>query len=64
MKKIISASAAAKLIGCDSQMVRERLRRGMWTFGRAIPPDKDHAYWTYEVYPDALGKYLRGVTNE
>ena len=60
MKKIISASAAARLIGCDPQVVRERLRSGRWRFGRAIPPEDEHSNWTYEVYPKALEEYLKG----
>ena len=60
MKKIISASAAARLIGCDPQIVRERLRKGIWKFGRAIPPKEHRLNWTYEVYPEALEEYLKG----
>ena len=60
MKKIISASAAARLIGCDPQVVRERLRKGIWKFGRAIPPKEHRLNWTYEVYPEALEEYLKG----
>jgi len=58
MKRIISAEEAARIIGCSSQMVRERLKRGIWQFGRAIPPETKNGYWTYEVYVDKLNKYL------
>ena len=60
MKQIISANAAAKIIGCPARMVRERLRRGMWTFGKAYPPDEKHSQWTYEINVRLLTKFLKG----
>ena len=59
-KKIISAKAAAIMLGCSYQMVRERLKKGIWTFGRAIPPNDTHRYYIYEVYSDQLMEYLKG----
>lgn len=59
--RIISAQKAAKLLGVDQRTVAERLRNGIWTFGRAIPPEQSgKRYWTYEVYVDLLQNYLRG----
>lgn len=60
MKRIISARRAAQIIGCSSQLVRERLKRGIWTFGRAIKPASSNGYWLYEVYVDEMEKYLKG----
>lgn len=36
MREIMSASAAAKIIGCSPQMVREQMRRGNWDLGDVI----------------------------
>ena len=33
MREIMSAAAAAKIIGCSPQMVREQMRRGNWDLG-------------------------------
>ncbi len=37
---ILSAREAAKILGCDPQAVRERIRLGIWTFGECIPKSK------------------------
>lgn len=64
MKNIISAEEASRLIGCSPQTVRERLKRGMWSFGRAYSPKLTGlTQWVYEVYVDQLETYLRGENN-
>jgi hypothetical protein len=59
-RKIISANKAAEIMGCPARLVRERLRRGVWKFGRAIQPTENSKQWTYEVYTDQLRRYLEG----
>jgi len=59
-KRIISAKAAAVRLGCSPQMVRERLKRGIWKFGRALPPNETHRHYIYEIYSDQLEEYLKG----
>ena len=59
MSRIISANKTAKILGVTPQLVRERLKRGVWTFGRAISPEESgKEHWTYEVYVRKLMEYL------
>lgn len=59
MSRIISANRTAKILGVTPQLVRERLKRGVWAFGRAIPPSESgKQHWTYEVYVPQLMRYL------
>ena len=59
MSRIISANKTAKILGVTPQLVRERLKRGVWTFGRAISPEESgKEHWTYEVYVPKLMEYL------
>ena len=61
MKKVLNAAQAAALLGCPAQMVRERLKRGVWRFGRAYSPEETGLkQWTYEVYADQLNDFIRG----
>lgn len=61
MKNIISAGEASRRLGCSPQTVRERLKRGMWSFGKAYSPEQTGLQqWVYEVYTDQLDAYLRG----
>lgn len=62
-KQILNATEAAKVIGCNPQKVRERLKRGMWKFGKAYPPDKDCEVWRYEIPRAKLYSFL-GITGE
>ena len=61
MKNIISAEEASRRIGCSPQLVRERLKRGMWSFGMAYSPKVTGlTQWVYEVYVDQLEEFLKG----
>lgn len=48
MKDILNACQTAKVIGCGPQMVRERIKRGIWTFGSVVTAkqsgNKQHSY--------------------
>lgn len=49
-KQVLTAQEAARILGCTSQKVRERMRRGLWDLGRAIPPEETgKSTWTYEI---------------
>jgi hypothetical protein len=37
MKDILTPPEVARILGCAPQKVREHIRRGIWTFGEAIP---------------------------
>lgn len=64
MKQILSAAQAAKVIGCNPQMVRERIKRNIWTFGRFISKEKTgNKLDSYEIVFSDLCKYL-SITKE
>ncbi len=58
MKSILSASQTAKIIGCSEQMVRERMKRGIWAIGIVVPPKKKDGNYTYEVIPRKLADMI------
>ncbi len=39
-KETMRVPEAAQMLGCSQQAVRERIRRGIWTFGEVIPKEK------------------------
>lgn len=65
MKQILSAAQAAKVIGCNPQTVRERVRRNIWTFGRCIPSVKTgNKSDSFEIVLNDLCKYLSITAEE
>lgn len=54
-KATVTVAVAAQLIGCSQQTVRERIKRGIWTFGEAIP-EKNHI--NYVIYKRKLYRHL------
>lgn len=36
MRDVLNAVQAAKVIGCGPQKVRERIKRGIWTWGTVV----------------------------
>ena len=60
-KEIINASEAARFLGVSPQMVRERIKRGIWTFGRYIPKEKFNGKKDrYEIYTQKMLKQIEG----
>ena len=60
MNDVLSAAQAARVIGCASKKVSERLKRKIWTFGEAIPPkQKGETQYSYEVNKQALADWLK-----
>ncbi len=60
MYDILTARAAAKVIGCGAQEVRHKLRVGVWTFGRAISPKESKLkQWQYEINKKDLARFLQ-----
>lgn len=59
MKEILSAAKAAKVIGCSEQMVRERIKRGIWKFGEVVnKKESGMRNNSYEVSKRELAKWL------
>ena len=58
-KPLISASEAAKIIGCTPQMVRDRIKSGVWKFGEFIPKNRTgNKRDTYLINRAKLMQYL------
>ena len=58
-KPLMSANEAARIIGCTGQMVRERIKRGIWTFGEVVPASKTgNKQDSYLINRKKLMKYL------
>ena len=59
-KEMMSAAAAGRVLGCSAQMVRERIKRGIWKFGEYIPKEKsgNEVKDTYCIYKDKLYRHI------
>ena len=59
MKDIINAVQASKIIGCGPQMVRERIKRGIWTFGNVVTAkEAGRTLNSYEINIQKLADHL------
>ena len=64
MREILNASQAARVIGCAPQMVRERIKRGIWTFGSVVTAKQSgNAQSSYEIKKRDLADWL-GISVE
>lgn len=61
MKKKISVSEAASLMGKSIQFVRIGLQRGAFNFGSAV---KLSSRWSYHISPELFNEYLNGKSEE
>lgn len=60
MTDVLSAAQAAKVIGCSPQKVRERIKRGIWTFGMsATAKQTGLTRASYEVNKHSLAEWLK-----
>lgn len=60
MKDILSANQTARIIGCAPQMVRERIKRGIWTFGTVVTAkEAGNTQNSYEINKRALAEWLK-----
>lgn len=52
MKEVLNASEAARVLGIPAKVVRFRIEKGIWTFGRKVPGKKQGTYIinTREMY--------------
>lgn len=59
MIDIINAKQASKVIGCSPQMVRERIKRNIWTFGKVVTAkDTGRQLNSYEINIQKLADFL------
>lgn len=63
MHAVLNAKQTAMLLGCGSPRVSERVKRGYWDIGRAIPPKGKRGNYTYEIIPKKLSEQF-GVSVE
>lgn len=60
MDDVLSALQTARVIGCGSQKVRERIKRGIWTFGTVVTADQSgNVQNSYEINKRALAEWLK-----
>lgn len=65
MKEILNAAQAARAIGCGPQMVRERIKRGIWTFGSVVTAKQSgNTQNSYEINIYALADWLHISVDE
>ena len=64
MREILSAAQTARVIGCAPQMVRERIKRGIWTFGSVVTAKQSgNVQSSYEIKKRELADWL-GISVE
>lgn len=60
MQDILNATQTAKVIGCGSQRVRERIKRGIWSFGTVVKAKQaGKRQDSYEINKQALADWLK-----
>lgn len=60
MRDILNANQTARVMRCAPQMVRERIKRNIWTFGRAVTPEESGRKLTgYEINKRELAEFLK-----
>lgn len=65
MQDILSAAQTAKVIGCAPQRVRERIKRGIWTFGVVVTgKESGKIKSSYEINKRELSVWLGIPTEE
>lgn len=59
MYEILNAAQTARVIGCAPQKVRERIKRGIWTFGSVVTAKQSgNTENSYEINKKALAEWL------
>ena len=59
MYDILNAAQTARAIGCGQQRVRERIKRGIWTFGSVVTAKQSgNTENSYEINKKALAEWL------
>ena len=66
MQDILTANQTARVIGCGAQRVRERIKRGIWTFGSVVTKKESGNAQknTYEINKYKLAEWLGVPTEE
>lgn len=64
MREILNAVQTARVIGCCPQMVRERIKRGIWTFGNVVTAKQSgNTQNSYEINKRKFAEWL-GISVE
>ena len=59
--ELMTASEAARLLGCSPEKVRQHIRAGVWKFGVCIPKQKGGKKDSFIIYRRQLMKTLEGA---
>lgn len=60
MQDILNATQTAKVIGCGTQRVRERIKRGIWDFGAVVKARQSGKKQdSYEINKQKLADWLQ-----
>lgn len=54
----ISVPEAAKLIGCDPDYLRQRMKRKEWDLGEVVPPKTKGGMYRYIIFKPKLETFL------
>jgi len=59
MEKVetITPYEAGKIIGKNAEYIRAGLRRGVFSFGSAVPPKKEGGKWNYNIIKKKFLEY-------
>lgn len=65
MYDFIDATTAARVMGCNPQKVRERVKRGIWKIGRAVTgKEAGQKLNAYEISKKKLAAFLEITPEE
>lgn len=58
-KSVITAAEAARLLGVTPQMVRERMKRGLWDIGIVVEPEDGKIGKRYDISRVKVEKLIK-----
>ena len=59
----VTVADAAKMIGCDPDYLRQRMKRKEWDLGEVVPPPKGGSVYRYIIFRPKLERFL-GIKEE
>ena len=54
----VTVADAARLIGCDQDYLRQRMKRKEWDLGAVVPPKRVGGIYRYIIFKPKLDKFL------
>lgn len=59
----VTVADAAKMIGCDKDYLRQRMKRKEWDLGEVVPPKRAGGIYRYIIFKPKLERFL-GIGKE